>query len=66
MTHRSINFLGLGMITAGILCYVLYWAIGIKLDYEQIVHEPFFLIPISWITFVGGSIILTTAYSFRR
>lgn len=66
MENRGVKFLGLGMIAFAILCYFFYWAIGIKFDYEQMVHVPFFLVPISWISLVSGSIITALAFTVNH
>ena len=54
-----------GLLIAGIVCFVLFYLIGAEVDENGYVHEPFYLLPIGFIS-ICLSMVLYIAFAIAK
>lgn len=53
------------LFTSAVLCWVLYQQAEVQVDVHNILREPFGLIPVGWLCFVGA-VVCGSAYCVLR
>ena len=54
-----------GLLIAGIICFVLFYLIGAEVDENGYVNEPFYLLPIGFIS-ICLSMVLYIAFAIAK
>ncbi|RTR06558.1 DUF3955 domain-containing protein [Halomonas nitroreducens] len=55
---RTTGFLSAFFFTTAVTCGVVYRLIGSHIDTRGVLHEPFFLIPLGWLSLALGLMLL--------
>jgi hypothetical protein len=61
--QRVIGGIGLAFLLVAAACWIGYRLIGSEIDAEGVLHEPFGLIPLGWLS-LFGALIAGAVYAF--